>query len=122
MGTELTQKKVPALRRLLRRNTMAFPRELRDAIPDLYTGRVLELDSVNGQVLNTVLFGSLVSLKMIVQETGKLEGQFVVRMDLQPDAARQLAATLSQLADEAERSEPSELPRVVRLFSKPEDE
>jgi len=77
---------------------MAFPRELRGAIPDLHTGRVLELDSING----TVLFGQLVELKLVVKETGKLRGQFVIRMDLQVDAARELAATLTKLVDIAE--------------------
>lgn len=82
---------------------MAFPRELRGAIPDLHAGRVLELDSINGQGSNTPLFGPLVQLKLVVKETGKLTGQFVVRMDLQPDAARELAATLASLADAAEK-------------------
>lgn len=105
MGTELTQKKPPVPRRLARRNYMAFPRELRTAIPDLHNGRVLELDSVNGQVSNYPLFGRRVSLKLVVKETGKLAGQFVVGMDLQVDAARKLAATLSLLADEAEQKD-----------------
>jgi len=105
MGTELTRKNIPPSRRLTYRSTMAFPRELRDAIPDLHAGRVLELDSVNGLASNTALFGRRVSLKLLVKETGKLAGEFVVRMDLQVDAARKLAATLSQLADEAEQSE-----------------
>ncbi len=82
---------------------MAFPRELRGAIPDLHAGRVLELDSINGQGSKMPLFGPLVQLKLVVKETGKLTGQFVVRMDLQPDAARELAATLTRLADEAEK-------------------
>jgi hypothetical protein len=81
---------------------MSFPRELRDAIPDLHAGRALVLDSINGQVTSNPLFGSLVTLKLVVKETGKLTGEFVVRMDLQIDAARTLAATLTQLADEAE--------------------
>jgi hypothetical protein len=102
MSSELTRKS--ALRRALaRRNTMAFPRELRLAIPDLHTGRVLELDSINGQSSNTFLFGPLVELKLVVKETGKLTGQFVVRMSLQVNAARELAATLTRLADQAEQ-------------------
>jgi hypothetical protein len=87
---------------------MAFPRELRDAIPDLHRGRVLELDSINGTAMHTLLFGRLVELKLVVKETGKLSGEFVVGMALQVDAARQLAATLTQLADKAERMEPLE--------------
>jgi hypothetical protein len=102
MGTELTRKNNPLSRRLARRNSMSFPRELRNAIPDLHAGRALELDSINGMASNNALFGSLVSLKLLVKETGKLTGKFVVRMDLQADTARQLAATLCQLADEAE--------------------
>jgi hypothetical protein len=49
---------------------MAFPRELRQAIPDLHTGRALELDSINGQSSNTIMFGPLVRLKLLVKETG----------------------------------------------------
>ncbi len=102
MAGELTRGNVP-VRRLARRNTMAFPRELRGAIPDLHTGRVLELDSINGRGSSTPLFGALVQLKLVVKETGKLTGRFVVRMNLQPDAARELAATLTRLADAAEK-------------------
>ena len=107
MSSELTRKAVPARRRLARRNTMAFPRELRAAIPDLHAGRVLELDSINGRASNTLLVGPLVELKLLVKETGKLSGEFVVRMGLQVDAARKLAATLTRLADEAEKSKSS---------------
>jgi len=103
MSRQLTRKSAPVRRGLYRRNTMAFPREMREAIPDLHAGRVLELDSINGHASNTVLFGPLVDLKLVVKETGKLKGEFVIRMGLQPDAARKLAATLTQLADEAEQ-------------------
>ena len=102
MAGELTTGKGP-VRRIERRNTMAFPRELRGAIPDLHAGRVLELDAINGHASNTPLFGPLVQLKLVVKETGPLTGKFVVRMDLQPEAARKLAATLARLADKAER-------------------
>jgi hypothetical protein len=100
MSVQITRKNVPARRGLARRNTMAFPRGLRDAIPPLHAGRVLELDSINGKASDTMLFGPMVQLKLVVQETGKLDGKYVVRMDLQPDAARQLAATLTRLANE----------------------
>ncbi len=106
MGSELTRKDVPARRGLARRNTMAFPRELRRAIPDLHSGRVLELDSVNGQAAHTSIAGRLVELKLVVKETGKLTGEYVVLMTLQVDAARELAATLTRLADDAERLPP----------------
>jgi len=83
---------------------MAFPRALREAIPDLPTcvGRVLKIDSIDGQTSNSALFGPRVQLKLVVTETGKLTGKFVVRIDLEPEAARALAATLTQLADQTE--------------------
>ena len=88
---------------------MAFPRELRVAIPDLHAGRVLDLDSISGFASHTLLMGRMVHLKLGVKETGKLSGKYVVGMALQLDAARQLAATLTKLADEAERKEPIEI-------------
>ena len=88
-----------------RRNAMFFPRELREAISDLHSGRDLELDSVKAQSSNLALFGPLVQLKLVVKETGKLSGRFVIGMDLQPDAARELAATLTKLADVAQNSQ-----------------
>jgi hypothetical protein len=93
-------------RTLARRNSMAFPRELRDAIPDLHAGRILELDAINGKATHTTLFGQVVELKLVVKETGKLKGEFVVRMSLQADAARKLSETLARLADEAENLDP----------------
>ncbi len=86
---------------------MAFPRELREAIPDLHAGRALELDSIRGESSNTLLLGPLVQLKLQVKETGKLSGQFIVRMDLQPDAARRLAVELNKLADAADQLRPA---------------
>jgi hypothetical protein len=83
---------------------MTFPRELRNAIPELHGARDLELDSINGRSSNLMLFGPLVQLKLVVKETGKLSGRFVIGMDLQPDAARELAATLTKLADVAQNS------------------
>jgi hypothetical protein len=112
MSNQLTRKNVPGPRGVYRRNTMAFPRALRAAIPDLHTGRVLELDSISGNAANNRLFGPLVELKLVVKETGKLNGEFVIYMGLQADAARQLAATLTRLADEVESSNPTDIPRT----------
>lgn len=105
MSTEVTRKSAAMRRVLARRNSIAFPRALRDAISPIHDGRVLELDSINGQASNTALFGPLVELKLVVKETGKLRDSFVVLMRLQPDAARKLAATLTDLADQAGQSE-----------------
>jgi hypothetical protein len=106
MSGEVTRQRadVPA-KRLLRRNYMTFPTELRDAIPDLptYVGRALELASTDGQASNTRLFGARVHLLLGIRETGKLKGRFTVRMDLQVEAARALAASILELADRAEK-------------------
>ena len=80
---------------------MTFPRELREAIPDLPTcvGRVLELSSVAAATSDHPLFGARVSLKLGVRETGKLKGRFTVRVDLEVEAARALAETILGMAD-----------------------
>jgi hypothetical protein len=90
--------------RLTPYNTVAFPRELREAIPDLPTcvGRVLKLDSIDGKPSNTSLFGGRIHLSLTARETGKLKGKYVVRVDLLPEAARTLAATLTRLVAEVE--------------------
>ncbi len=106
MSTELTRTGPPSRRRPLKnRNTILFPRELRDAIPDLptYTGRLLELESIDGRIIDNPLFGRSVTVKMVVSESGKLKGKFEVRLGLQPEAARALAETLVQLADQLEK-------------------
>src|SRR5262249_11255580 len=89
--------------RLAGRNSMTFPRNLREAIPAApgYSGRVLELDAIDGRVLNNGP-GPTVRLALRLQETGKLTGKFTVWMDLQPSAARGLAATLNQIAERVE--------------------
>jgi hypothetical protein len=107
MPGKLARTGVPGPRRLRRINCMAFPRELRQAIPDLHAGRVLELDSINGRASSDPLFGKWVELKLLVKETGKLKGEFVITMSLQPEAAQKLAATLTQLADQAEPAPPA---------------
>ena len=80
---------------------MTFPRELREAIPDLPTcvGRVLELASVSGSASETALFGPRVHLKLGLRETGKLRGQFTVRLDLEAEAARGLGETILRMAE-----------------------
>ena len=83
---------------------MAFPRALRDAIPELHDGRELELESVLGQVVDHPFLGTTIELRCAVKETGRLRGEFVVRVGLQVEAARGLAATLVRLADEAENN------------------
>jgi hypothetical protein len=108
------RKKVPAAR-VRRRNYMTFPRELREAIPDLptYVGRALELASTDGSASNTMLFGACVHLDLGIQETGKLKGRYTVRMDLELEAARAMAASLLQLAERAERLPESPHPPVM---------
>jgi preprotein translocase subunit SecB len=81
---------------------MTFPRELRDAIPDLPTclGRVLELSAISGATSDNPLYGPRVSLNLEVRETGKLQGQFTVRLDLEAEAAKGLAETILRLAEQ----------------------
>ena len=90
-------------------NTMNFPQALRDAIPTLARcwGRSLVLTSITGRALNDALWGRRVRVKFQVEETGKLSGKFDVWMDVDPEAARGLARTLNQLADEAEKAPPA---------------
>jgi hypothetical protein len=98
MSKELTRTKLARRRRSSETNTIAFPRSLRDAIPDLCDGRVLKLDSINGDVSDSALFGPRVHLKLVARETGKLSGEFTLRIDLDPGAALALAETLTKLA------------------------
>ena len=91
----------PSRYRLARGNHVTFPRELRDAIPDTHGGRVLQLDSMTGGHSRS-FHGTRVSLKLLVRETGKLKGKYTIMMDLQADAARALAESLKQLADQAD--------------------
>lgn len=102
MGKQLSRTTVARRYRMTPYNTIAFPRELREAIPDLPTcvGRVLKLDGVTGKATDTELVGPRIHLSLAVRETGKLRGRFVVRIDLLPEAARTLAATLTRLAGE----------------------
>ena len=96
--------KKPARYRLPASNTMAFPRELRDAIPDLPTcvGRVLRLDSMTAVTTRADFFGPQVHISLVVKETGRLRGKYTVRMDLVPEAARHLGKMLLDLADQAD--------------------
>jgi hypothetical protein len=103
-------RRVPAqpTRRWLWPNMMSFPQALRDAIPTLERcwGRCLVLGSITGRALNSRLLGKRVQIKLQVEESGKLTGKFDVWMDLDLEAARALAHTLSQLAAEAEKAPP----------------
>jgi len=101
-------RRIPArpTRRWLWPNMMSFPQALREAIPTLERcwGRCLVLGSITGRALNSRLLGKRVQIKFQVEESGKLTGKFDVWMDLDPEAARGLAQTLSRLADEAEKA------------------
>jgi len=89
-------------------NTMNFPQALRDAIPTLSRcwGRSLILSAITGRALHSSLTGRRVRIKFRVEESGKLTGKFDVWMDVDPEAARELARTLNQLADQAEKAPP----------------
>ena len=57
MSKQLSRTTVARRYRLTPYNTIAFPRELRDAIPDLHGGRVLKLASVTAGVSRAEFFG-----------------------------------------------------------------
>src|SRR5580698_6134882 len=99
MPAQIPATSMPAERRRLHPNRIFFPRELRDAIPDLPTciGRDLVVDSMSGRPTDNRWFGKRVQLSLVTKETGKLTGEFVVQIDFAPDAARALAQTLTRL-------------------------
>jgi hypothetical protein len=93
----------PGLRRKLNPNRIFLPRALRDAIPDLPTsiGRDVVLEGLSGRVADNVFMGRFVHLELLEVETGKLTGQFPVRILLSVEVARALAENLTKLADQA---------------------
>jgi hypothetical protein len=108
MPAQIAATSVPASRRRPHPNRIFFPRELRDAIPDMPTciGRELAVEAVLGRPSVTPWFGEGIQVNLVAKETGKLTGEFVVRIYLAPDAARALAETLTRLADQAEQKPP----------------
>jgi hypothetical protein len=94
-------------------NTIVFPKELRDAIPD-YGSRALVFDSVGGSHSNAPVsisgmigetqfdFGARTQIRLLVHETGKLDGQFTLLVDLDSETTRELGKFLIEVADQAE--------------------
>jgi len=105
MSKELTRGTVSRRTRMTPYNTIAFPRALRDAIPDLHSGRALKLDEVTALISRAEFFEDHIQLNFTARETGKLSGEYVVRVDLLADAARGLGETLVRLANELETGE-----------------
>jgi hypothetical protein len=92
-----------------RRNTMLFPQALRDTIPTTpgCWGRALELASIDGDCCNSAFYGRQTRLKFVVRETGKLTGVFEVHAQLNLEAARALAKTLTDLVEQADKMPPT---------------
>ena len=93
-------------RRLRFSNYISFPQTLRDAIPGPELpgcARLLILSSIDGGCVNDQFFGKRVRLKFLAEESGKLKGSFEIGVDLEPDAARSMAATLRELVDRLEQ-------------------
>jgi hypothetical protein len=86
-------------------NWITFPRKLRDAIPEFEpcAGRVLKLESADAGLTDSELFGRRVAVKLQVCETGKLDGVFDIRIDLNISAAETLAEVLRTAAEQAKR-------------------
>jgi hypothetical protein len=95
-------------------NTIVFPKELRDAIPD-YGSRALVFDSVSGSHSSAPVsisgmigaaqfdFGARTQIRFLVHETGKLDGQFTLLVDLDSETTRALGKFLIELADQSEK-------------------
>ena len=93
-------------KRLRFSNYISFPQTLRDAIPGPELpgcARLLILSSIDGGCANDRFFGKRVRLKFLAKESGKLKGSFEIGVDLEPDAARGLAATLRGLVELLEK-------------------
>ena len=95
MSKELTRTKLAGRRLNIQTNTIAFPRALRDAIPDLCDGRVLKLDSINGGATDSPPVPA--SIETGGEGDRQTSGEFTVRIDL--DQCRALAETLAKLAE-----------------------
>jgi hypothetical protein len=95
-------------------NTIFFPKELRDAIPT-HSGRVLEFDRVTGATHSWATVsvdwfrdqgyktGPRAQLSLLAHETGTLNGQFEIGMEMDAETMRAFGQFLIQLADHAER-------------------
>ena len=91
-----------ATRASLSRNPAPFVNHRPSAQLESPADNILALVHVFSNLIGRAFYGPLVELKLVVKETGKLTGEFVIRMGLQIEAARELAATLTKLADAAE--------------------
>ena len=88
-------------------NRIYFPQTLRDAIPGPELpgcARCLILSSIDGASSNDDIFGRLIRLKFLAEESGKLKGVFEIGVELQLDAARALAATLRELVERLDKT------------------
>jgi hypothetical protein len=92
-------------------NTITFPTELRDAIPH-YAPRALVFDSVSGAHYDGNQISALIGryrvegartcLKLQVHETGRLNGEFELLVDMDVETTRALGKYLMDLADQAQ--------------------
>jgi hypothetical protein len=95
-------------RKLTLVNSICFPHELRDAIPDHEpsAGRVLKLDSVDAQAAHTMEWGRRVQLKLCACETGKLSGTFDIVVDIDAEAAKALGETILAAVERSAKIKP----------------
>lgn len=94
-------------------NMVIFPRALREAIPE-YGDRALVFDAVTGATDNIpaaiagltgasrFAIAPRAQAKFVVHETGRLDGQYAIWMDLDTETMRALGRFLCDLADRAE--------------------
>jgi hypothetical protein len=107
-GSLRTRRRIP--------NSLIFPKELRDAIPT-HSPRALQFDRVSARVNPPPIFASLagfewlavngielkprVRLSLLAHETGKLNGQFEIGLDIDAETLRALGEFFVTLADQA---------------------
>lgn len=95
-------------------NTIVFPRELRDAIDPAHNSRALEFDGVEGTTNDwpvavqglagaDALRSPRAQARLLVHESGKLNGKFTIWMDLDAPTMRALGQFLVDLANRAEK-------------------
>ncbi len=97
-------------------NSIIFPKELREAIPS-HSPRALQFDRVSATANPGLLFASLtnpeflaaagyeitprVRLSLLAHETGKLNGQFEIGLDIDAETLRALGEFFVKLAEQA---------------------
>ena len=86
-------------------NTILLPKELRDAIP-WHSDRALVFDSITGSpTVHWLTNEPRAQAKLLVHETGQLNGKFDLTLNLDPETMRALGQFFIDLADQSDLSD-----------------